>query len=352
MQMISVTINGNKVAIASGATILKACEAAKVEIPTLCHDERLQSFGSCRLCVVEVQGARTLTVSCSTPATEGMVIQTESERVLKARKDNLELLWGAHDNDCLTCEKAGNCKLQDYCYAYGIGANDDVYSKRIVKKIDESNPFYQFDNSKCILCGKCVNMCDQLVGARAIDFTSRGFRTEVAHPFMAGMTHSDCVSCGNCVSVCPTGALLEKTSKKFRTWDVDRKVKTTCTYCGVGCQMDLIIKDNKVVRVDPAGGGPNNETLCVKGKFGYKFIDSTDRLKTPLIRKNGQLTEATWDEALTLVADKMIETKNNHGANSIGAMASARCTNEENYMLQKLMRGVIGTNNIDHCARL
>lgn len=350
--MVNLTIDGKSVSVPKGSTILAACEAAGAQIPTLCHDKRLEPFGSCRICVVEVQGARTLVVSCSTPASEGMVVQTQSDRVIRARKENLNLLWAAHDNDCLTCEKAGNCKLQNYCYDYGIDANDTTLKKRFEKKIDESNPFYTFDSSKCILCGKCVNVCDQLVGVRAIDFTERGCQTQVAHPFRAGMEHSECVSCGNCVSVCPTGALMEKADNKFRTWEIEKKVTTTCSYCGVGCQMDLVVKNGKVVRVDPADGGSNNSTLCVKGKFGYRFIDSPDRLTTPMIRKDGDLVEATWEEALNLVAQKIKDTKTTYGADSFAALSSARCTNEENYMMQKMFRAAIGTNNIDHCARL
>lgn len=352
MKTIQLTINGLAVTVPSDKTLLEACQLSGASIPTLCHDQRLHPYGGCRLCVVEVQGARNLVVSCTTPVGEGMVVTTDSPRVHRARKNNLELLWGNHDNDCLTCEKSGRCRLQDYCYTYGVGANEEVYPKRVEKKIDASNPFYTYDSSKCILCGKCVNVCDELVGVGAIDFTKRGYHTIVAHPFDQGMTYSDCVSCGNCVSVCPTGALMEKAPKKFRNWEVERTVRTTCSYCGVGCQMNLVVKDNEVVRVDPASGGPNNRTLCVKGKFGYRFINSPDRLKTPLIREEGVLRPATWDEALNAITEKIASTRKAYGADSVAALASARCTNEENYMLQKLFRAVVGTNNIDHCARL
>lgn len=351
MKTIQLTIDGSNVTVPSGYTLLQACEVADRRVPNLCYDKRTHAYGGCRLCVVEVQGARTLIASCTTPAADGMVVNTKSERVINARKVNLELLWGKHNNDCLTCEKSGACKLQDYCYEYGISANEG-YEKTFIQHNEESNPFYRFDRSKCILCGKCVHVCDELVGVRAIDFAKRGVDTQVVHPFDRGMEHSDCVSCGNCVSVCPTGALMEKAPAKFRNWEGVKAVRTTCSYCGVGCQMNLIVKDNEIVRVDPADKGPNSETLCVKGKFGYRFINSPERLKKPLIRKAGVLTEASWDEALSLVAEKIKENRDSHGPDSLAALTSARCTNEENYMMQKLFRAAIGTNNIDHCARL
>jgi len=352
MSSITLTINDQTVTVPVGTSLLKACETAGFRIPTLCHDPRLEATGSCRICVVEVQGARTLQASCSTPVSPGMVVQTHSPRVLSSRKATLELLWSSHPNDCLTCGKAGDCRLQDHCHTYGIDAEGEAYPQRLQTKRDESNPFFTFDRSKCILCGQCVNVCGSLVGFGAIDFTERGHETRVAHPFDAGMTYSDCVSCGSCVAACPTGALMERTRNRFRTWELEKKVRTTCAYCGVGCQTDLAVKDNRVVRVDPAPGTPNHGLLCVKGKFGYKFIDSPERLTAPLIRKEGVLQEATWEEALALVAEQLQKTKAQHGPDSLGALVSARCTNEENYLMQKLFRAVIGTNNVDHCARL
>lgn len=346
-----ITIDGTNFEVPTGISILKAAEISGIKIPTFCHDDRLKPTGACRICTVEIEGSRELQASCTTPIRDGMVIHTDSKRVAKSRKNILELLWEDHPNECLTCEKSGECLLQDLCYIYDVEAEGYSPAKER-HAIDKSNPFYIFDRDKCILCGKCVRMCEELQGTSAINFSQRGQETHISHPFEKGMEFSKCVSCGNCVAVCPTGALMSKTKEKFRVWDVDKKVRTTCSYCGVGCQLDLIIKDNKVVRVEGALDGVNNGLLCVKGKYAYSFIDHPDRLKTPLIKVNGAFEEASWDEALTLIADKITSTKDKFGSDSIVALNSARCTNEDNYLMQKLFRGVIKTNNIDHCARL
>lgn len=352
MVLINLTINGEKVAVEPGATILDAAKKIGVDIPTFCHDERLVGHGACRICVVEVKGARSLLTACTTPASEGMEVQTESAEVVESRKDILNLLWVSHDNDCLTCHQAGNCKLQDYSYRYDIKSEGSLIKKRLSKEKDSSNQFYEFDRDKCILCGKCVRVCDELQGTGAINFSERGFHTHISHPFEKGMEHSACVSCGNCVNACPTGALREKSKTKFRSWELDRKVRTTCSYCGVGCQIELQVKNNKVVGVEPVYSKVNDGMLCVKGRFAYNFISHPDRLKYPLIRKNGELVESSWDEAFDLIAGKIKDTKDKYGARSLAALTSARCTTEDNYMLQKLFRAVIGTNSIDHCARL
>lgn len=352
MKKVEISINGKKIEVPSNYTILEAARANGFKIPTLCYDERLKPSGACRMCVVEVEGARSLVTACSTPIRDGMVIKTNSDRVVNSRKTTLELLWADHDYDCLRCEKSGDCELQDLCYEYDIEPEARPYIQSLTNNIDESNKFYSFNEDKCILCGKCVRVCEELVGVGAISFTQRGHYTHISHPFETGMDLSDCVSCGTCVSVCPTGALMEKTKTKFRVWDVEKKVKTTCTYCGVGCQLELVVKDDKVVRVDAPKDSINNGITCVKGKFGYKFIDSGDRLTMPLIRKKGELVESSWEEAYDLIVSKMNGTLENYGPDSFAALSSARCTNEDNYLLQKLFRGVIKTNSVDHCARL
>jgi formate dehydrogenase major subunit len=270
--------------------------------------------------------------------------------VIQARKATLELLLSNHPLDCLTCEKSGECKLQTYCYEYDV--KEDIYhGKNHRYPIDTSNPFYASDQNKCILCGKCVRVCQELQGVGAIEQMERGFSTYIGTAFHMDLENSVCVSCGNCVSVCPVGALLPKSKDKFRLWEVS-KVRTTCSYCGVGCQMELLAKDNRVVGVQPVNGVPNEGMLCVKGKFAYQFINHKDRLKTPLIKKNGRFIEASWDEAYALIIEKITTLKEQYGSNVFSALSSARCTNEENYLMQKLFRAVIGTNNIDHCARL
>ncbi len=349
--MINLTINGRMVQAPEGSTVLQAAEKLGIKIPTFCHDKRLVPNGACRICVVQVEGAKSLVTACTAPVSDGMVVNTQSDNVINARKDILELIWSNHPNDCLTCEKAGQCKLQDYCYEYGIKSEDGYKGELREVPLDDSNVFYYNDQSKCILCGKCVRVCDELQCTSAIGFSERGFETHITHPFEEGMKHSTCVSCGNCVSVCPVGALMPKSKEKFRNWEV-RKVRTTCSYCGVGCQMDLVVKDNKVVRIDPADGLSNNELLCVKGKFGFNFIGHPDRLKTPLIKKDGKFVQATWDEAYGLIASKAKDIKDEYGAEAFAGLTSARCTTEENYLMQKLFRAVIGTNNVDHCARL
>lgn len=350
--MIQIIINNQSVEVETSMTILEACKRLSIDIPTFCHDERLKPFGACRICVVEVEGAKKLLAACTEKVKKGMIIWTHSQRVIDARKEILELIWGVHDNDCLSCEKAGDCKLQNYCFEYGIEASTSEYTMNLLGRYDTSNKFYTIDRDKCILCGKCIRVCKELQNSSAIGFDCRSDKMHVAHPFGEGMTNSTCVSCGNCVNVCPTGALMEKKRVAFRTWDIDKKVRTTCVYCGVGCQIDLLVKDNQVVRIDPAVDAVNKGLLCVKGKFAYSFINHPDRLTKPLIRKNGQLVEGTWDEAYDLIVKKIVEIKQTHGSDGFAGFSSAKCTTEDNYIMQKFFRAVLGTNNIDHCARL
>lgn len=348
--MVSININGKSHKVAENQTILQICNQVGINIPTLCHDERLEPHAACRLCVVEIEGRRSLMTACSTKAEEGMVINTHSEKVIRARKDVLDLMVSNHPLDCLTCEKSGDCALQDYCYEYGITEGSFRGAKKSYP-IDSSNPFYYSDQNKCILCGKCVRVCSELQGTNAIGLSDRGFITKVATPFDEGLSNSVCVSCGNCVSVCPVGALMPKSKEKFRIWET-KKVRTTCSYCGVGCQIDLLVKGDMVVGVEPGKGPSNNGLLCVKGKFAYPFINHPDRLKTPLIKRYGVFEEATWEEAYSLIVSKVREIKEGNGSDAFAGLTSARCTNEENYLFQKLFRAVIGTNNVDHCARL
>lgn len=351
MKNITLTIDGKEYNVENDKTILEVCSNLDIDIPTLCYDKRLEPHSACRMCLVEVKGKKNLQTSCSTKVREGMEVFTENEKVKNARREVLDLLLSNHPTDCLTCEAAGKCTLQNLAYDYDVKVGSYEGEKKNIR-IDDTNPFYTYDANKCILCGLCVRVCDELQCTHAIGYENRGFETKVAAPFDAGLDKSACVSCGNCVSVCPVGALLPKQLSKFRHWET-KKVRTTCSYCGVGCQLDLTIKDNEVLGANPAfDNGSNEGLLCVKGKFAYKFINHKDRLKTPLIKENCEFREASWDEAYKLIKEKTEEIKKSEGADAFAGLTSARCTNEENYLFQKLFRAVIGTNNVDHCARL
>lgn len=355
--MINITIDGKQVQAEAGMTILQAAQANDIYIPTFCYDPSLSKAGACRICVVEVEGARLLAASCVAPVYEGMVVHTNSEKVQKSRRINLELLWANHDHDCLTCEKAGECKLQELCYKYGITESRFEGKKRNLPIFDD-NPFYIRDYNKCINCGKCIRACQEVQINNTYDFVDRGFKMhpDTAHRVDLMAKESPCVFCGNCVAVCPTGALTSKINRgTFRTWEVEKKVKTTCTYCGCGCGLELNVIDNKVVRVTPdlSGKTPNEHgALCTKGRFGFDFINREDRLTDPLIKENGKFRKASWEEALDLVASKLKGIADKNGGNSLMFLSSARTSNEENYLMQKLSRAVFKTNNVDHCARL
>jgi len=280
-----------------------------------------------------------------------MKVETQNAKVRNARKTILELLVANHPLDCMTCQKMGNCSLAEFAYEYGV--TGEVYKgERRNLPIDESNPFILRDPNKCILCGKCIKACSEIQGKSILDFSYRGFDAQVGPAFNVPYNESDCDFCGSCVSVCPVGALVEKQMVgKGHPWEVS-KVQTTCPFCGVGCNFDLNVKDGKVIGVTSNPEAPvNGKALCVKGRFGMDMIYSPHRLTTPLIRKDGVLVPAEWDEALDLIASKFGEIKKNYGPDSIAALSSAHCTNEENYLMQKFMRAVIGTNNVDHCAR-
>lgn len=345
-----ITIDGMQYEFQEDISVLEACREIGKEIPTLCHDDRLVPHSACRLCLVETKHNGKLVTSCSSKIWDGMEVETNNDKVRTARREVLDLLFPNHPEDCLNCDKSGDCRLQNYCYEYGVVRGSYIGEKRDLP-MDASNHFYTYDPNKCILCGLCVRVCDELQGTSAIGFEDRGFDTIVATPFGEGLINSTCVSCGNCVSVCPVGALSPKTQVSYRHWET-KKVRTTCGYCGVGCQLDLVVKGNTVVGAQPAMDGPNEGLLCVKGKFAYKFINHHDRLRTPLIKKDGVFVEASWDEAYRLIQRKALQVKEESGPDAFAGLSSARCTNEENYLFQKFFRSTIGTNNVDHCARL
>lgn len=345
--MVKLTINGKAVSVPEGITVLDAAKRFHIPIPTLCHHPKLTPFGGCRLCIVEIKGIPRPVTSCTTPVAEGMEVTTTSDHLEQIRRTVLELILSDHPNDCMVCERAGDCALQELAYFYEIRENSFEGERRRYTKRDE-NPFIERDMEKCILCSRCVKVCDEVEGVGAIDFAYRGFKSKICPPYEKAL---DCEFCGQCVAVCPTGALTGKAWKqKGRQKDI-REIDTTCPYCGCGCNLTLHVQGNEVIRVSSRETSLNEGWLCVKGRFGYGFIHSPERLQKPLIRINGTLTESSWDEALDYVAERLRMIKVKHGPDAIAGLSSAKCTNEENYLFQKLIRAAIGTNNVDHCAR-
>lgn len=351
MSKVNLSIDGINVAVPEGTTVIEAAKRIGIDIPALCYDPELSLSGSCRMCIVEIEGMRNLPTSCTTVATEGMVVRTHTEPVIEARQSILELLIADHPLDCMTCQKNGDCLLQKYAYEYNV-KSVPYNGRKHHYPIEDNNHFIVREMDKCIKCGKCVRVCSEVQGRDILQYAYRGFDTKITTAMDKPLIESDCVFCGSCVAVCPTGALLEKQMiGKGRRFEI-KKVKTTCPFCGVGCNFDLNVMNGKVI------GVTSNETsvvngrhLCVKGRFGTDYINSPARLTTPLIKKNGEFVEASWDEALNLVAEKFTGIKQEYGNDAIGALSSARCTNEENYLMQKFIRAVIGNNNVDHCAR-
>ena len=363
VDILRLSINGCEVEAKKGATVLEAALSAGIYIPTLCYDPDLKPYGACRLCVVEIEGMRGLVSSCTTPATEGMVVHTETPRVNQARRITMELIIANHHGDCLTCAKNQDCELLKIAQYLGMEQDhiDRLRKSTQVLPIDESHPAFIRDPNKCILCGKCVRACHEVAVVGAIDLAFRGNSAKIATFGDKPIIESICKSCGECVARCPTGALVPKWEKA-----PVKEVKTICPYCGVGCSLYLGVRDDRIVSVrgDPEGQA-NKGSLCVKGRWGYDFLSHPERLTTPLIRipgtargagHNGQVheifREATWDEALELVATGLLDLKQSCGPDSIAALSSAKCANEDNYVMQKFVRAVLGTNNIDHCARL
>lgn len=334
-----------------GQTVLEVFRDSGIYVPTLCYHPRMLPYGGCRLCIVEIENMRGLPPSCTTPAMDGMVIHTHTKKVIDVRKTVLELLLAYGNHNCITCEQLGNCELEKLVYEHGI---DTVRFKTdyVPKPIDDSHPMLIRDQNKCVLCGRCVRACLNVQVNGVIDVAGRGSDSFITTFNALPLKDSDCVSCGQCVQDCPTGALTEKKAKGLgRTWEME-KVRTTCPYCGVGCQLWLHVKDGRITRVTGVeDGAPNMGRLCVKGRFGYDWIYSGERLKTPLIKENGSFREASWDEALGLVAAKFTEIKARYGPDAIAGVSSSRSINEDSYQMQKLFRAVIGTNNIDNCAR-
>ncbi len=371
-----IVINGNEFSFEPGETILEVARKNDIDIPTLCHLKGTTPTGSCRVCVVEVEGARSLVASCAIPVSNNMVVHTESPPIIQARKVIIQLLLSSGNHNCAIrgsdgqdwtqfqlkvqkdddsselCPVWGDCRLQDLAYRYQV-SGEKFLATETETPMETVNPFILRDFSRCINCGRCVQACNEIQVNNAINFGYRGSSTKIIAAGDRPLKDSDCVFCGECVQVCPVGALVEKDVRyQVRPWETEQ-IRTTCSYCGVGCQLYLHVKDNQVVKITGVEDvPPNYGNLCVKGRFGFHFISSTERLTTPLIKENGSFRDATWEEALDLVANRLNKIKDEHGPDSIGVLTSARITNEENYIANKFVRGVLKTNNIDHCARL
>jgi len=346
---VSFTVDGQVVQVPEGTRLLEAAKAIGIEIPNLCNYPELTPAGICRLCLVEVDGR--LVPSCTTVVQEGLQVRTNSDSLYRLRRLVLELILSDHPQDCLTCDKAGGCPLQRYAYEFKLERNRFVgpdHERRDLA-VREDNPFIRYEPEKCILCGRCIRACAESQGRHVLNFYGRGFSTTVGTALDLPLDETNCELCGQCVAVCPTGALTEKERRfKGQEWEL-KKVETVCPFCGCGCPLVLHLKNGGIVR---ASGGWKGFRLCVKGRFGWTFVHHRDRLKYPLLRKNGELVRVSWDEALDFVAKRLVEIRESCGPEAIAGLASAKCTNEENYLFQKFMRAAMGTPHIDHCARL
>jgi formate dehydrogenase alpha subunit len=370
MNTVTVTIDGRTVTAAAGTTVLEAALANDIYIPSLCYHPDLLPYGGCRMCIVEIEGMRGLPTSCTTAVAEGMKVTTDSENLAAVRRTTLELILSQHPCECLVCHRRERCGPDDVCLRQvavtdrcvtcpsneicelqqvvdyiGVENLNVDNRPRLPRDVDTSNPFFDLDRNRCILCARCVRACTEVTGVQAIDLANRGFEMKVATFKDDKLIDSICRSCGECVVRCPVGALTPKETAR-----PEREVPTTCTYCGVGCSMYLGVRDNKIISVRGDREGPaNHGRLCVKGRFGIaEFVNHEDRLKKPLIRKKGELVEVSWDEALEYVAAHLKK----YSGDEVAVISSAKATNEDNYVMQKLARGVLGTNNVDHCARL
>ena len=324
-------------------------------IPTLCDDDNLRPYGACRVCSVEIQqsedGPKRTVASCHTPISPGMRIYTNSDSIKTLRKNIVELVLSDHPPECLTCEVNGNCELQDV--AASVGVRQIRYAKganHLEREKDLSHAYMRMDLSKCINCSRCVRACDEVQGQFTLTMTGRGFESRITTDNDMLFGDSSCVSCGACAQTCPTSAISDIFQSK--SVEADKKVRTVCSYCGVGCNLEVAVKNDEVLSIRAPQDAINSGHTCLKGRYAFKFYNHPDRLTSPLIRKNGELTPCSWDEALDFIKGKFETIRNEHGSDAIAGISSARCSNEENFMFQKMIRQIVGTNNIDCCARV
>jgi formate dehydrogenase major subunit len=352
---VQIEIDGKPVQVPAGTMVLRAARESGVDIPKLCATDNLKAFGSCRMCLVEVEGRRGYPASCTTPVEEGMKIRTQTDALAKLRRNVMELYISDHPLDCLTCSANGDCELQDVAGAVGLREVRYGFEgeNHLDATVDDSNPYFQFDASKCIVCSRCVRACDEVQGTFALTIAGRGFDSKVSAGMGESFMGSECVSCGACVQACPTATLMEKSIVEHG--QPEHSVKTTCAYCGVGCSFVAEMKGDQVVRMTPDKDGQANQGhSCVKGRFAWGYASHPDRVLSPLIRDaiDQPWRQVGWDEAIQYAAGRFREIQQQHGRKAIGGITSSRCTNEEVYVVQKLVRAAMGNNNVDTCARV
>ncbi|MFT0860032.1 formate dehydrogenase subunit alpha [Ancylobacter sp. G4_0304] len=360
-KMVTLTIDGVEVTVAEGTSIMRAAMEMGTQIPKLCATDMLDAFGSCRLCLIEIEGRNGTPASCTTPVAPGIKVHTQTPRLAQLRKGVMELYISDHPLDCLTCAANGDCELQDMAGAVGLrevrygmeGANHFAPTSELVMPKDESNPYFTYDPAKCIVCNRCVRACEEVQGTFALTISGRGFDSRVSPGQSEAFLTSECVSCGACVQACPTATLSEK--KLIEIGTPEHSVVTTCAYCGVGCTFKAEMRGQEVVRMVPwKEGKANRGHSCVKGRFAWGYAMHQDRILNPMIREKvtDPWREVSWDEAIAHTASELKRIQDSYGRKAVGGITSSRCTNEEAYLVQKIIRAGFGTNNVDTCARV
>ena len=352
---VSLVIDGKPVSVPSGSSVMRAAAVAGISVPKLCATDSLDAFGSCRVCLVEIEGRKGYPASCTTEAEDGMVVNTQSERLDGLRRNVVELYVSDHPLDCVSCSANGDCELQDVAESLGVeNSRYGLEGARLRETAkDESNPYFTFDPSQCIVCYRCVRACDDIQGTFALTVDGRGYDSRITAGQLDSFMESECVSCGACVNNCPTEALMEKSV--IEHGQPERSVTTTCAYCGVGCSFHAELKGDTVLRMTPNKAGHANEGhACVKGRFAFGYATHKDRITRPMIRDSIEdpWREVSWDEALQYTAGRLRAIQEKYGPDSIGGITSSRCTNEETYLVQKMVRAAFGNNNVDTCARV